>query len=69
MINEFFHIFSEDVRFQVHRVTNLLFPKVVSLTVKGIRDTEKAVSVTSVSVRLMPSMAMEPFSPYNAGAP
>lgn len=27
MINEFFHIFSEDVRFQVHRVTNLLFPQ------------------------------------------
>ena len=47
----------------VSRLTSsptVLKPKVVSLDVCGISDTEKVSSVTSVTVRLIPSIAIEP---------
>ena len=57
-----FDVLGDDVDLEVDRRADTTLPSVVSRSVVGMSPTEKPASSTSVTVRLTPSTAIEPFS-------
>ena len=67
-IHKFLNIFPHNVVFQIDRISCFFFKSVVSSPVCGITDTEKFLFVTAATVRLIPSMQIDPFPRSDPGS-